>query len=54
MLAGAETKSDSDRGQTMIIAGLFIQFIFFGGFIVVGVVFHRRFHRNPIDASLKI
>ncbi|KAF5615348.1 rta1 domain protein [Fusarium sp. NRRL 25303] len=54
MLAGAETKSDSDRGQAIIIAGLFIQLVFFGGFMVVAVVFHRRFHRNPIDASLKI
>ncbi|KAI8724381.1 hypothetical protein NCS52_00007000 [Fusarium sp. LHS14.1] len=54
MLAGAKSKSDSDRGQTIIIGGLAIQLLFFGGFMVVTVIFHLRIRRDPTDASLKI
>jgi hypothetical protein len=53
MLAGAESKSASDNGQMIIIIGLFIQLIFFGMFIIVTVVFHRRIHNIPTVASLK-
>ncbi|KAM5353825.1 hypothetical protein ACJ41O_000475 [Fusarium nematophilum] len=54
MLAGAETKSDRDRGQAIIIGGLIVQLLFFGGFMIVAVVFHRRILRDPTDASLKV
>ncbi|KAG5799169.1 hypothetical protein H9Q69_001801 [Fusarium xylarioides] len=54
MLAGADSKSAKDRGQMIIIIGLFIQLIFFGMFIFVTVIFHRRIHKNPTVASLKI
>ncbi|KAJ4135328.1 hypothetical protein NW768_004954 [Fusarium equiseti] len=54
MLAGADTKSQSDRGQIVIIAGLIVQLIFFGLFIIVAIIFHRRIHRDPTAASLKI
>lgn len=52
MLAGADSKSASDKGQIIIIIGLFIQLIFFGMFIIVAVVFHRRIHHEPTVASL--
>ena len=54
MLAGADTKSASDKGQIVIIIGLFIQLIFFGMFVIVAVVFHRRIYNNPTTASLKV
>ncbi|KAF4959279.1 hypothetical protein FSARC_10796 [Fusarium sarcochroum] len=54
MLAGADDSAGRDRGQTVIIVGLFIQLIFFGIFIIVAVVFHRRINREPTTASLKI
>ncbi|KAJ0154783.1 Streptomycin 3''-adenylyltransferase [Fusarium oxysporum f. sp. albedinis] len=54
MLAGADSKSAKDRGQMIIIIGLFIQLIFFGMFIIVTVIFHRRIHNMPTVASLKI
>ncbi|KAL2682593.1 hypothetical protein Neosp_007045 [[Neocosmospora] mangrovei] len=54
MLAGADTKSARDRGQTIIIVGLFVQLIFFGFFGIVAIVFHRRIHNEPTSASLKI
>ncbi|KAL6918731.1 hypothetical protein FSHL1_002731 [Fusarium sambucinum] len=54
MLAGADNKSSKDRGQMIIIIGLFIQLVFFGVFIIVTMIFHRRIHNMPTVASLKI
>ncbi|KAM0428282.1 hypothetical protein ACHAPT_007183 [Fusarium lateritium] len=54
ILAGAKTSADRDKGEAIIIAGLFIQLIFFGFFMIVTIVFHRRLHREPTTASLKI
>ena len=54
MLAGADSKSASDNGRIVIIVGLFIQLVFFGMFIIVAVVFHRRIHDKPTAASLKL
>ncbi|KAF5560173.1 Streptomycin 3 adenylyltransferase [Fusarium napiforme] len=54
MLAGADSKSAKDRGQMIIIIGLFIQLVFFGMFIIVTVIFHRRIHKTPTVASLKM
>ncbi|KAF5707601.1 rta1 domain-containing protein [Fusarium mundagurra] len=54
MLAGADDAAGRDRGQAIIIAGLFVQLIFFGFFIIVSVVFHLRIHREPTSASRKI
>lgn len=54
MLAGAKDSESRDRGQTIIVVGLFIQLIFFGIFVVVALVFHRRIHNEPTSASLKI
>ncbi|KAJ4256231.1 hypothetical protein NW762_009310 [Fusarium torreyae] len=54
MLAGADDSAARDKGQAVIIVGLFIQLIFFGVFVIVAIVFHRRINREPTTASLKI
>ncbi|SPJ92425.1 related to RTM1 protein [Fusarium torulosum] len=54
MLAGADSASQRDKGQVVIIVGLFIQLIFFGVFIIVAIIFHRRIIRDPTTASLQI
>ncbi|KPM38488.1 hypothetical protein AK830_g8110 [Neonectria ditissima] len=54
MLASADSKKSRDLGQTIILIGLGIQIIFFGLFAVVTVVFHRRIHNDPTNASLKL
>ncbi|KAF7591052.1 hypothetical protein BBP40_002012 [Aspergillus hancockii] len=48
MLAKATSQDQKDLGEHMIIAGLFIQIVFFGFFIVVSVVFHRRMLATPM------
>ncbi|CAG8254347.1 unnamed protein product [Penicillium nalgiovense] len=50
MLATAKDQSKVDLGNNMIIAGLFVQIVFFGFFIVVCVVFHRRMLTTPSHA----
>ncbi|KAK0448337.1 RTA1 like protein-domain-containing protein [Desarmillaria tabescens] len=47
-LAGAKDQSDVNLGQTVIIVGLVIQILWFGGFILVSVVFHYRMRVVPI------
>ncbi|KAM0553270.1 hypothetical protein ACHAPJ_007560 [Fusarium lateritium] len=54
MLAGATDSAGRTRGQAVIIAGLAIQLIFFGGFMIVAITFHRRIHREPTTASIKV
>lgn len=50
MLATAKTQSSISLGEHMIIAGLFVQVIFFGFFIIVSIVFHRRMLATPAHA----
>jgi uncharacterized membrane protein YhaH (DUF805 family) len=50
MLATAKTKSKIDLGNNMIVAGLFVQILFFGFFIVVSLVFHVRMLKTPLHA----
>ncbi|KAH7140987.1 RTA1 like protein-domain-containing protein [Dactylonectria macrodidyma] len=54
MLANAKSKADQDRGENIIIGGLGIQVVFFGFFMVVTVIFHRRIIANPTPRSLSI
>lgn len=35
-------------GENMIIAGLFVQILFFGFFMIVSVIFHRRMLATPM------
>ncbi|KAJ5327677.1 hypothetical protein N7452_008067 [Penicillium brevicompactum] len=48
MLATAKTASKIDLGNNMIVVGLFVQIIFFGFFILVSLVFHRRMLKTPL------
>lgn len=54
MLANAKSKDDQDRGENVIVGGLGIQVVFFGFFMVVTVIFHRRILANPTPRSLTI
>lgn len=46
------TPSNQSLGENVIIAGLAIQLIFFGFFIIVSALFHRRMKQDPTAASL--
>lgn len=54
MLANAKTKSSIDLGENIITGGLIFQVIFFGFFMVVTCVFHRRIIRAPTPTSASI
>ncbi|KAK7422461.1 hypothetical protein QQZ08_009513 [Neonectria magnoliae] len=54
VLSSAETSTDRNKGEMIIIIGLWIQLIFFGVFIIAIIIFHRRIHREPTSASLKL
>lgn len=51
MLAQAKTQGNIDLDNDIIIGGLICQIIFFGFFIVVTVLFHRRISRKPTTES---
>lgn len=54
MLTQAKSADDVKRGENIIIGGLFIQIIFFGFFMIVALVFHRRISNNPTKGALMI
>ncbi|KAL2672696.1 hypothetical protein Neosp_013410 [[Neocosmospora] mangrovei] len=54
MLSQAKTAGDQKRGQNIIIFGLAIQLYFFGFFITVLHVFHRRINKSPTRKSLSV
>ncbi|KAJ9136813.1 Rta1 domain-containing protein [Pleurostoma richardsiae] len=54
MLAQAKTQDKIDLGEKVILVGLLIQILFFGFFMVVTLVFHRRIARDPTPQSLFI
>jgi hypothetical protein len=41
-------------GSNVIIAGLCVQTVFFGFFIIVSAVFHARIVRKPTDLSMSV
>ncbi|KAL4793105.1 RTA1 like protein-domain-containing protein [Aspergillus venezuelensis] len=48
MQASAKTPDKADLGEKMILGGLFIQILFFGIFIIVSILFHRRMLQTPM------
>ncbi|KAH8819486.1 RTA1 like protein-domain-containing protein [Xylogone sp. PMI_703] len=54
MLAQAKKKSDIDLGQNIITAGLVIQILFFGFFVVVSGIFHYRIALYPTTRSMSV
>lgn len=51
VLSSGEDKDQIDAGNNLIIAGLFVQLVVFGFFLVVTIVFHIRIHRRPTGRS---
>ncbi len=43
---------DVERGESLVIGGLFTQLLFFGSFIVVASLFHYRMFKTPTSRSL--
>lgn len=54
MLTQAKSADDVKKGENIIIGGLFIQIIFFGFFMIVALVFHRRISNRPTRAALML
>ncbi|KAH7169954.1 RTA1 like protein-domain-containing protein [Dactylonectria macrodidyma] len=54
MLASADTKEATDRGELIIIIGLIVQIVFFSLFMVSTFIFHRRINKDPTQKSLTI
>ncbi|KAL4910531.1 hypothetical protein BDW74DRAFT_172002 [Aspergillus multicolor] len=48
MQAKASTAEGARMGEKMILGGLFVQILFFGIFIVVSIIFHRRMLSTPL------
>ena len=53
MLATAKTSSSVSLGENIIVAGLFVQVISFGFFVVVSIIFHRRMVATPMHLLVK-
>ncbi|KAI0378518.1 RTA1 like protein [Hypomontagnella monticulosa] len=52
MLTQAKSEDDVRRGENIIVGGLGIQILFFGFFMVVTFVFHRRILKKPTRNSM--
>ncbi|KIW65624.1 hypothetical protein PV04_07866 [Phialophora macrospora] len=52
MLAGADSAKAVDRGENVILAGLILQMLIFGFFLVVAGTFHFRMRRHPTEKSM--
>ena len=51
LMASSKDLSGFQKGEHIIIGGLFIQIIGFGTFVIVTALFHRRILRYPTNAS---
>lgn len=47
-LANAKAQEKVKMGEHMILGGLFVQIAFFGFFLIVSIVFHRRMLSTPL------
>ena len=54
MLTQAKTLDDVKKGENIIVGGLGIQILFFGFFMIVALVFHRRISNRPTRAAMSI
>lgn len=54
MQSAAETESDKDTAKVVLVAGLFVQIVVFGVFIIVTALFHRRVTIRPTPQSERI
>ncbi len=53
-MAKAKTQADQKMGENIILAGLGIQVVFFGFFIITTITFHRRIIKKPTARSSSI
>ncbi|KAJ5345883.1 hypothetical protein N7452_003887 [Penicillium brevicompactum] len=53
IMSSAKSASSLKMGEDVIVVGLIIQIIFFGFFIVVSLIFHKRMRDHPTSASLR-
>ncbi|KAI2463143.1 RTA1 like protein [Annulohypoxylon bovei var. microspora] len=54
LLTQAKSEDDVTRGEHIIVAGLCIQILFFGFFMIVTLVFHRRISVKPTRLALSL
>ncbi|KAK1782296.1 RTA1 like protein-domain-containing protein [Copromyces sp. CBS 386.78] len=54
ILAKASTAKDQDMGNNVVLAGLGIQVVFFGLFIITTTLFHVRIAANPTSKSYSV
>ncbi|KAK0710186.1 RTA1 like protein-domain-containing protein [Lasiosphaeria miniovina] len=54
ILSNADTKKQSDLGSNVLLAGLAIQVLFFGLFIITTVIFHIRITKEPTARSFSV
>ncbi|KAK3693198.1 RTA1 like protein-domain-containing protein [Podospora appendiculata] len=54
ILSNADTQSRRDLGNNIILAGLGIQVVFFGLFIITTVMFHIRITRKPTQRTYSV
>ncbi|KAJ6015225.1 hypothetical protein N7540_009816 [Penicillium herquei] len=52
MLSSANSTSSLKLGENIIVGGLIVQILFFGFFIIVSVVFHKRMNVHPTSMWL--
>lgn len=52
MLSNAKSQDTVKLGNLIIVTGLCVQLIFFGFFMIVSWVFHRRMNASPTEVSL--
>ncbi|KAJ5731612.1 uncharacterized protein N7483_006120 [Penicillium malachiteum] len=52
MLSSANSASSLKLGENIIVGGLIVQILFFGFFVIVSVVFHRRMNAHPTSTWL--
>ncbi|OJJ99604.1 hypothetical protein ASPACDRAFT_52302 [Aspergillus aculeatus ATCC 16872] len=54
ILSSAKTSSTLKLGENVIIVGLVVQILFFGFFVTVALVFHRRITANPTSTAMTL
>lgn len=54
ILATSKNKDNVKMGELVIVGGLALQIIFFGFFVIVTFVFHRRINANPTRKSMSL
>ncbi|CDM34361.1 hypothetical protein DTO013E5_4886 [Penicillium roqueforti] len=52
IMSSAKSASKLKLGEDVIIVGLIVQIIFFGFFVVVSVIFHKRMANYPTSAAM--